>query len=236
MRKGKIRILVVDDEPRYAWGTKVNLESRGYEVLTARDGQAALDLTASEQPDLVVLDIKMPSMSGYEVCQRIRDFSTVPIIMLTALAEDADKVKGLELGADDYVTKPFSASELLARIQAVLRRVELSGRQDRAPVLEAGDLVIDFARQQVFVDGREVILTPIEYRLLRELAEHAGRVLVPDYLLEKVWGIGHEGKGNLLRQAVYRLRRKIESDPKNPQYIQTRRGVGYTLALPSDEG
>jgi DNA-binding response OmpR family regulator len=230
MRKGKIRVLVVDDEPRYVWGTKVNLESRGYEVLTAHDGQTALELIASEDPDLVVLDVKMPGLSGWEVCERARQFSTVPIIMLTALAEDADKVRGLELGADDYVTKPFSTAELLARIQAVLRRVELAERQDATPAFEIGDLLIDFVRQQVFVRNQEVSLTSIEYRLLCELVKQPGRVLVPDYLLEKVWGMGYEGENNLLRQAVYRLRQKIERDPKDPKYIQTKRGVGYTFA------
>jgi two-component system KDP operon response regulator KdpE len=231
MKKGKIRVLVVDDEPRYVWGTKVNLENRGYEVLTAQDGWTALGMIASEEPDLVVLDVKMPGLSGWEVCERVRQFSTVPIIMLTALAEDADKIKGLELGADDYVTKPFSAAELLARIQAVLRRVALAEQQDDIPALEIGDLLIDFVRQQVFVREQEVSLTPTEYRLLCELLRQPGRVLVPDYLLEKVWGMGYEGENNLLRQVVYRLRQKIERDPKNPQYIQTKRGVGYTFAL-----
>ncbi len=231
MKKGKVRVLVADDEPRYAWGTKVNLESRGYEVFTAQDGQSALDLVISENPDLVVLDIKMPGLSGWEVCERIREFSTVPIIMLTALAEDVDKVKGLGLGADDYVTKPFSAAELLARIQAVLRRVELSERRDSPPIVEVGDLLIDFARQQVFVHDQEVGLTSIEYHLLCELVKNPDRVLVPDHLLEKVWGIGYEGETNLLRQAIYRLRQKIERDPQNPQYIQTKRGSGYIFAL-----
>ena len=231
MRKGKSRILVVDDEPRYVWGAKANLESRGYEVLTAQDGKSALEVIAIEAPDLIVLDIKMPGMSGWEVCERVREFSTVPIIMLTALAEDVDKVKGLELGADDYVTKPFSAAELLARIQAVLRRVELSERQETDPSFEVGDLRVDFARQQVFVHNQEVSLTSIEYRLLCELVKHPGRVLVTDYLLERVWGMGYEGESNLLRQVVYRLRQKIERDPQNPQYIQTKRGVGYTFAL-----
>ena len=128
MNKGKTHILVVDDEPGYVWTMQVTLEARGYEVLVARDGQTAVELATGEEPDLIVLDIKMPGMDGYEVCRRIREFSTVPIIMLTALVENADKVRGLDVGADDYVTKPFSIAELLARIQAVLRRVELSGR------------------------------------------------------------------------------------------------------------
>jgi DNA-binding response OmpR family regulator len=231
MSRGKIRILVVDDEARYVWAIKVNLEARGYEVLTARDGQMAIELAVNEEPNLIILDIRMPGMDGYEVCRRIREFSAVPIIMLTALAEDADKVKGLNSGADDYVTKPFSAEELVARVRAALRRVELSERKEPNPVFEAGNLRVDFARQRVFVSGQEVTLTPTEYRLLCELVKQAGRVLVPDYLLEKVWGRGYEGENRLLRQAVHRLRRKIEHDLRNPEYIQTRPGVGYVFAL-----
>jgi DNA-binding response OmpR family regulator len=232
MNKDKARILVVDDEPRYVRAIQVNLQASGYEVLAARDGQTAIDLAASEAPDLILLDIRMPGLDGYEVCRRIREFSAVPIIMLTALAEDADKVKGLDTGADDYVTKPFSADELLARVRAALRRVELSERQEPHPTFQAGDLLVDFARQRVFVHGQEVNLTPTEYRLLYELVKQAGRVLVPEYLLEKVWGIGYEGENRLLWQAIHRLRRKIEPDPQNPQYIQTRPGIGYVFALP----
>ena len=232
MNKGKVHILVVDDEPRYIRAIQVNLETSGYEVLAARDGQTAIELAVSEQPDLILLDIRMPGLDGYEVCRRIREFSAVPIIMLTALAEDTDKVKGLDIGADDYVTKPFSADELLARVRAALRRVELSERQDPHPTFQAGDLLIDFARQQVFARGQEVNLTPTEYRLLCELVKQAGRVLVPEYLLEKVWGMGYEGENRLLWQAVHRLRRKIEHDPRNPQYIQTRPGIGSVFAPP----
>jgi DNA-binding response OmpR family regulator len=232
MSKGKVRILVVDDEPRYVWAIRVNLEARGYAVLEARDGRAAIELAFREQPDLIVLDIRMPGMDGFEVCRQVREFSTVPIIMLTALAEDADKVKGLNVGADDYVTKPFSADELLARVQAVLRRAEFSEAGEPQPTLQAGDLRIDFAERRVFVGDQEVRLTPTEYRLLCELIRHAGRVLVPDYLLEKVWGMGYEGQNRLLRQAIHRLRQKIEPDPKEPQFIQTRPGSGYEFVPP----
>jgi len=220
---------MVDDEPRYIRAVQVNLEASGYEVLAARDGPTAIDLAASEEPDLILLDVRMPGLDGCEVCRRIRQFSTVPIIMLTALAENADKVKGLDVGADDYVTKPFSADELLARVRAVLRRIELSRRKDPHPTFQAGDLVVDFARRRVFAWGQEVNLTPIEYRLLYELVKQPGRVLVPEYLLEKVWGMGYEGENRLLWQAVHRLRRKIEPDPQNPQYIQTRPGIGYVF-------
>jgi DNA-binding response OmpR family regulator len=230
MNKDRVRVLVVDDEPRYVRAIQVNLEASGYEVLAARNGQTAIELAASEAPDLILLDIRMPGLDGYEVCRRIREFSAVPIIMLTAMAEDADKVKGLDIGADDYVTKPFSADELLARVRSALRRVELSERQAPHPTFQAGDLLVDFARQRVFVCDLEVNLTPTEYRLLCELVRQAGRVLVPDYLLEKVWGMGYEGENRLLWQAVHRLRRKIEPDPRNPQYIQTRPGLGYVFA------
>jgi len=232
MNKGKVRILVVDDEPRYVRAIQVNLEASGYEVLAARDGQTAMDLAASEEPALILLDIRMPGLDGYEVCRRIREFSAVPIIMLTALAEDADKVKGLDIGADDYVTKPFSADELLARVRSTLRRIELSERQEPRPTFQAGDLLVDFARQRVFVCDQEANLTPTEYRLLCELVGQAGRVLVPEYLLEKVWGMGYEGENRLLWQAIHRLRRKIERDPRSPQYIQTRPGMGYVFVLP----
>jgi DNA-binding response OmpR family regulator len=232
MNKGKVCILVVDDEPRYIRAIQINLEASGYEVITTRDGQTAIELAASEEPDLILLDIRMVGLDGYEVCRRIREFSAVPIIMLTALAEDADKVAGLDVGADDYVTKPFSADELLARVRAVLRRVELSERQDPSSTFQAGDLLVDLAQQRVFVHSQEVNLTPTEYRLLCELVRQAGRVLVPEYLLEKVWGMGYEGENRLLWQAVHRLRRKIERDPRNPQHIQTRPGIGYVFALP----
>ena len=232
MNKSKTRILVVDDEPRYVRAIQITLEVSGYEVLAARDGATAIELAVTEEPDLIILDIRMPGMDGYEVCRRIREFSKVPIIMLTALAEDADKVKGLDTGADDYVTKPFSADELLARVRAALRRAELSEHKEPSPVFEAGDLRVDLVLQQVSVCGQEVHLSPTEYRLLCELVKQAGRVLVPDYLLEKVWGMGYEGENRLLRLAIHRLRRKIEPDPRNPEYVQTRPSLGYVFTLP----
>jgi len=227
MRRDKCRILVVDDEQRYVWAIRSVLETKGYEVLTAPDGQTAIELATLEEPDLIVLDIKMPGMDGFEVCQQIRKFSAAPVIMLTALAEDVDKVKGLDVGADDYVTKPFSAEELLARVRAALRRVELSERQDPKPTFEAGDLVVDFAGQRVLFNGQEITLPPLEYRLLCELIQHAGRVLVPEYLLDRVWGVGYEGETHLVRKAIYRLRQKIEPTPGDPQYVLTKAGSGY---------
>jgi DNA-binding response OmpR family regulator len=232
MSKGKSRILVVDDEPRYTWAVRVNLEARSYEVLTAGNGESALELMARQDPDLVLLDVRMPDLDGYEVCRRIREFSTVPVIMLTALAEEADMIKGLDAGADDYITKPFSVEELLARVRATLRRVEFSTGQGSHPVFHAGALAVDFAQKRVFLCEEEVHLTPTEYRLLCELVKQAGRVLVPDHLLERVWGLGYEGEHRVLRQAVHRLRKKVESDPGNPQYIQTRKGIGYVFVVP----
>ena len=152
--------------------------------------------------------------------------------MLTALAETADKIKGLDAGADDYVTKPFSAEELLARVRAVLRRTESLEAQRARPPFQSGDLTIDFAQQRVFLRGEEVKLTPTEYRLLCELVRQAGRVLIPEYLLERVWGVGYEGEDQLVRQAMHRLRRKIERDQESPQYIETRSGIGYVFVLP----
>jgi len=229
---GRTRILIVDDEPRYVRAIQVNLESSGYQTLTAADGVSAIALVTNDPPDLVLLDVRMPGLDGYEVCRRIREFSNVPIIFLTARAETADKVQGLEWGADDYVTKPFSAEELMARVQAVLRRVGHTGDPLPSAQLRVGDLEIDFARQRVLARGSEVLLTPTEYRLLYTLARHAGQVLVPDVLLERVWGKGYEGETQLVWQAIHRLRGKVESDPRNPRYIQTRPGIGYLFVKP----
>ena len=232
MVKQKLRVLVADDEPRYVRAIKVNLEASGYQVVTASDGETAVELAASQAPDLVILDIRMPGLDGYEACRRIRLFSAVPIIMLTALAEAADKVKGLDVGADDYVTKPFSADELMARVRAALRRANLSSREDSHALFESGELLVDYAQKRVYLHDQEIKLTPTEYRLLYELVQAAGRVLVPDYLMENVWGIGYLGENRLLWQAIHRLRRKIERDPQNPQIIQTRTGIGYLFVPP----
>ncbi len=232
MTKSKTRVLVVDDEPRYVRAISVNLEASGYQVLTAPDGNRAVEAAAAEAPDLILLDIRMPGMDGYEACRRIREFSSVPIIMLTAKAEAADKVQGLDAGADDYVTKPFSADELMARVRAALRRVELASQPAPRAFFEAGELVIDFAQQRVFVRGEEIKLTPTEYRLLSELVREAGRVLVPEHLLENVWGPGYVGENRLLWQAIHRLRHKIERDPQEPHLIQTRPGIGYVFVAP----
>ena len=159
---GNKRILVVDDEPKYVRAIRANLEASGYEVLVAQNGQTAMELAAGMEPDLIILDVKMPSLGGFEVCRRIREFSGVPIIILTALAEDADKVKGLDMGADDYLTKPCSAKELLARVRAALRRIEFSVPQEPQPTFQAGDLRVDCGCRRVFIGDQEVNLSPTE--------------------------------------------------------------------------
>ena len=232
MSKDKARVLVVDDEPKYIYIMQLNLKASGYEVIIGRNGEDAVVLAANEEPDLIILDIMMPGVNGYDACRRIREFSTAPIIFLTAKAEEADKVKGLDVGADDYVTKPFGIEEFLARVRAALRRVELEEQPQSKPVFKTGDLRVDLSQQRVFVREQEISLTGIEYRLLSELAKQAGRVVVPEHLLAIGWGAGYEGEEQILRQAMYRLRRKIEPDPQNPQYLQTRPGLGYILILP----
>lgn len=221
------RILVVDDEPRYLRLIEFNLESDGYDVARASTGEEAVAAAAREHFDLVILDLMLPGIDGFETCVRIREFSTVPIIMLTARGRDEDKVKGLRLGADDYVTKPFSAQELLARVAAVLRRAMLSDIGDSPGVLELGQLRIDLARHRVTVRGKEVGLTPTEYRLLYQLAASTGRVVVQDQLVEQVWGKGYDSE--VLRVTVRRLRRKLEEDPEHPSLVLNVPGVGYML-------
>ena len=220
-------ILVVDDERRYRELLEMNFTRRGYRVLQAADGLSALNQVELEAPDLVVLDLMLPDIDGYEVCRRIRQHSSVPIIMLTAKAEPAQKVRGFASGADDYVTKPFSAEEVLARVVAVLRRAE-AGRTEGA-IADFGDLHIDYAQHAVSVAGREIDLTSGEYRLLERLAVNAGRVVVQDELLRRVWGEGFGGEAALLQTAIRRLRSKIEDDPAAPKYVLTKRGVGYWL-------
>lgn len=229
------RILIVDDEPRYLKAIKINLESSGYAVVLAQDGQRAVDLAQSENPDLIILDLRMPRMDGYEATQRIRRFSSAPIIMVTALAEDHDKVKGLDLGADDYITKPFGVDELLARIRAVLRRSESDINQQQMNSIQGGDLSIDLIKRRVTVRGQEVFLTATEFRLLQELIKYRGRVLMPEYLLEKVWGDEYRDKPRLVWQAMHRLRQKIESDVRHPRYIQTQSGGGYLFEMPESQ-
>ena len=218
-------ILVIDDEPSVLLALRVALEARGYDVRTAPDGALALQAAAARRPDVIVLDLAMPGMDGFEVCRRLRDWTRVPIIVLSARADEADKVRALDAGADDYLTKPFGNEELLARVRAALRREE--ALREEAPVLRFGDLVIDFADHRVSMHGEHVHLTPTELTLLRVLAVNADRVLTHRYLLRAVFGPGYEDATANLRVFVGQLRRKIERDPSRPRYIVSEPGVGY---------
>lgn len=228
MTSKKQSVLVVDDDIRILRMMKRTLELEGYRVLTASDGEAALDMMDRETPCLVLLDIKMPGMDGYSVCHRIREFSHIPIIMVTAIADDKDKVQGLYAGADDYITKPFAASELIARVRAILRRVGVWDEHSK-PVFHANDLVIDFTRNRVFLGKKEMNLTSTEYRLLSYMAGNADRVVTLDQLLEKVWHKEHIGGSHLIQVNMSRLRWKLKDDARNPRYILTRPGLGYMM-------
>ncbi len=225
-------VLVVDDEPRYVRLLRANLESLGYRVVAADAGASAVQRAESEDPDLILLDLMLPDLDGYEVCRQIREFSTVPIIMLTARRQQTDKVRGLDLGADDYLTKPFDAEELLARVRAQLRRSGLRQQPNLQPPLSLGDLTVDFARHQVSIRGRDVALSPTEYRLLFHLASNAGRVLVQEELLRLAWGAEYADEPEVLRVYIRRLRQKIEEDPSSPRYILTKPGIGYLMPAP----
>jgi DNA-binding response OmpR family regulator len=207
---------------------KRTLELEGFYPLIASRGETSLRMFENETPDLVLLDIMMPDMDGYTVCQRIREFSQVPIIMVTAKGDDKEKVLGLDTGADDYITKPFSASELVARARAVLRRTANQNKPQEA-TFHYNDLVIDFASHRVTVGDREIELTPTEYRLLSYISCNAGRVITPDQLLGKVWGEEYMGAPHLLQVNIARLRQKLGDDAKNPSYILTRPGIGYMM-------
>lgn len=226
------KILIVDDEPRVVHLVSEVLKAMGYEMVAAINGQSAIETVALEQPDLVLLDILLGSgPDGYQVCQRVREFSDVPIIMLTAKAQEADVLRGFDVGADDYLTKPFNAKELVARVRAVLRRTQ-QPESVVTTVWTCGEMQIDFARRLVYVRGDRVPLTRTEYALLREMAVHANCVLSHQELLSAVWGPEYVNDVDYLRAYVRYLRRKIEQDPANPQYIVTSQGVGYMLACP----
>jgi DNA-binding response OmpR family regulator len=223
------RILVVDDEPRYVRLMEANLSSEGYAVLKASNGQEAVDVVAEQRPDLVLLDIMMPVLDGFGACERIREFSSVPIIVVTAKGEERDRVHGLDLGADDYIVKPFSATELLARVRSVLRRAQNSGGVFQEVVFQHGNLRIDFARAEVFKDEKMVFLSATEYRLLLQLARNLGRVLPSEQLLSDVWGPEYRDDKEILWVSISRLRQKLEDDPRNPVHVVTRAGLGYSM-------
>ena len=229
-------VLVVDDDPRYLRLVEVNLMAEEYDVRTAMNGQEAVETVAAKQPDLILLDVMMPIMDGFTACERIREFSNVPIIILTAKGEERDRVRGLDAGADDYIVKPFSAQELLARVRAVLRRAERQmDDQYHKPIVDHYELKLDLARAQVYSNDEEVSLTATEYRLLQTLATTMGRVLTPEELLASVWGTEYRDDKEIVWVCLSRLRQKIEPDPKNPIHIVTRQGLGYLMPPIEDE-
>jgi len=226
-------ILVVEDEPRLLRLVREVLQAVGYRVVAAGDGRKALEVVALERPDLILLDILLPrDMDGYEVCRRVREFSSVPVIMLTAKARESDKLKGFEVGADDYLIKPFSSKELVARVRAVLRRSKHPEEVKAEAEFGCGEVRVNFAQRRVFVGGQEVALTPTEYALLRELALNADCVMLHQQLLSAVWGPEYVNDVDYLRAYIRYLRRKIEPDPAKPRYILTTPGVGYMLTCP----
>jgi DNA-binding response OmpR family regulator len=220
------RILVVDDEERMVRFIRMNLEHDGYQVMEAKNGKQAID-KLRETPDLVLLDVMMPDIDGFEVLESIRQVSTVPVIMLTAKGEEDDRVRGLELGADDYVTKPFSPRELVSRVKAVLRRTEGASGSMHGLIEVDDRLRIDFDRREIWLEGKLVKLRPTEYRLLYHLVQNAGWVVTHDQLLQKVWGYEYRDEPHYVRLYINYLRQKLEKEPSDPRYILTERGVGY---------
>ena len=232
MTAKKASIVVADDDPRILRLVKRNLELAGYQALAAYDGEQALEQVEAKDPDLMLLDVNMPILNGFEVCERVREFSTLPIIIVTARDQERDLIRGIDLGADDYLTKPFGVGELLARVRAVLRRSQwkvAESRQQSHPKMSVGDLTIDFGQQLVTVCGQVVELTPVEFRLLAYLARNVDHVVTPDLLLEHVWGNGYDNAYHLLIVNINRLRRKVEREPGKPIYIVTRKGIGYFM-------
>ena len=221
------RILIVDDDPSIRKFVRANLEARDYQTLMAIDGTEALQTIEMELPDLIILDIMMPKIDGFEVCRRLREWSQIPVIMLSARGDEEDKVKCLDLGADDYLTKPFGVEELVARVKAVFRRTEAAPATTTQPSFTCGNLEINFIERRVTVSDREVKLTPTEYNLLQELVLNANKVLTHSMLLGKVWGPEYGGEKEYLRVFIGRLRKELEPDPENPKYIITIPGVGY---------
>jgi len=223
-------ILVVDDEGRMRKFMRMNLELEGFGVIEAADGAEALSKVREDLPDQVVLDVMMPQMDGFEALERIREVSSIPVIMLTVKADEQDKVRGLELGADDYVTKPFSPRELMSRIRAVLRRIDVPVPTERELITVDDYLQIDFNQREVIVGGERVKLRPTEYRLLYHLVNNAGWTLTHETLLSKVWGQDYRDETHYLRLYIAYLRQKIEPDSGHPRYILTERGLGYRFA------
>ncbi len=232
--RSKGKLLIIDDDNKLVEAVELYLSRAGYDIVTAADGLQGMQQMYSQRPDLIILDVMMPTMDGWETCRRIREISDVPVIMLTARGQETDRVMGLKLGADDYVAKPFSLKELEARVGAVLRRTRLSP-PDRGRILYADDdLVIDSERLEVSRGGERVQLTATEQRLLFHLAENAGRVLTNEQILRAVWGPEYVDEADYVKLYIWRLRQKIEEDPQDPQYILTERGLGYRFVKGQD--
>ena len=223
------KILVVDDEPRYVRLLEANLSTEGFEVSTAQDGAQAIEVFSTNPVDLILMDVMMPKLDGFSACQRIRQFSNVPIIILTAKGEEADRVRGLDLGADDYLVKPFSATELLARVRAVLRRSEVSKEVTQSRFFEHENLKVDFARAEVWRGEQAVFLSATEYRLLLQFVHNVGKVLSAESLLSSVWGTEYKDDKEILWVSIARLRQKLEDEPHTPVHIVTRSGLGYLM-------
>jgi two-component system KDP operon response regulator KdpE len=227
MAESNLRILVVDDERSIRRFLKASLGSQ-FVILEAANGEEALSAAASEHPDLILLDLGLPDMDGVEVTRRLREWSQIPILILSVREQEGDKIAALDAGADDYLTKPFGVGELIARLRAALRR---SAQADSAPVFSSGNLVVDLNQREVRLNAQPIALTPTEYDLLRMLVKHAGKVLTHDQLLRAVWGTAYENETHMLQVNISNLRRKIEPDPSRPIYIVTEPGVGYRLKI-----
>jgi two-component system KDP operon response regulator KdpE len=222
-----MRVLVVDDETRMIDFIRMNLELEGAKILAARNGVEALDQVRRHNPDLILLDIMMPQVDGYETLRMLREFSSIPVVMLTAKGEEEDIVKGLELGADDYITKPFGVRELVSRVKAVLRRIQSTTEHAQALLKIDDRLTIDFNNREVLIEGQRIKLRPTEYRMLYHLIENVGWTVPHEQLLAKVWGYEYRDETHYVRLYINYLREKIEKDPANPKYILTERGIGY---------
>jgi two-component system KDP operon response regulator KdpE len=224
----KPRVLVVDDEPQILRALQTNLRGAGYEVDTASTAESALTTAAMRPPDAVILDLVLPDGSGTEVCRELRTWSSAPVLVLSVVGDEPEKVAALDAGADDYIQKPFGIEELLARLRAVLRRAAPSG----GPVLEIGELVVDLDKRSVVVGGRQITLTPHEFELLRVLAQNEGKLMTHPAILREVWGPAYGAESHYLHVYVSQLRRKIEADPARPRYLLTEPGAGYRLVSP----
>lgn len=227
MKEARKKLMIIDDDPTLVEDLKVAFEARGYTVIGITDPKEALYAIYRDNPDLIILDIMMPEVTGWDICSRVREFSSVPIIMLTAKITDDDKVRGLELGADDYVTKPFNLEELALRVKRVLERAEAHPYYREETVLNVGDLKFDFVNRTVFKGGKRIKLSMKEQKLLFFLVRNRGRTVPYERILEAVWGEEWKDDKNILKAYIYRLRCKIEDNPRSPRYILAERGIGY---------